>query len=467
MRRDSAARRSFAAPSATCLALALVHTTALGASTSAPSESSLARELDQLHRELAELRAQGVEAWLTEERAEQVRAIVSDVLADSATRASLSGDGATAGYDAAKGGFFIRSADGNYSANLSLLEQARWTINSRQGALPAFLGENETWGFQNKRTRLTLAGNVVDPSWTYKVAYYLDYTGDAEFYEAPFVAANGPVLADAWIAKDFGNGLTLTAGQFQSTHNASLEIDAGNLQFIDRSTVAYYFNLGYTQGVKLAWESDALRVQGLYDNGPYTQNRNFTTDSPGYQYGLGARVDWKVAGSWDQFKDQQSWRGEEFGLRVGGAVEWDQTNETSANSSFMATLDAAADFGGANLFAAGYLFDPQGNGQNPMGFELGGGVFVADDIELVARYEYGDLDGQSTAIFANAFSAVTTGANWYFSRNRAKLQGAFGYAFDPIVAGQWIKEGAENNWLQDATGEDGQWTIQAQISVSF
>jgi hypothetical protein len=278
MRRDSAARRSFAAPSATCLALALVHTTALGASTSAPSESSLARELDQLHRELAELRAQGVEAWLTEERAAQVRAIVSDVLADSATRASLSGDGATAGYDAAKGGFFIRSADGNYSANLSLLEQARWTINSRHGALPAFLGENETWGFQNKRTRLTLAGNVVDPSWTYKVAYYLDYTGDAEFYEAPFVAANGPVLADAWIAKDFGNGLTLTAGQFQSTHNASLEIDAGNLQFIDRSTVAYYFNLGYTQGVKLAWESDALRVQGLYDNGPYTQNRNFTTD---------------------------------------------------------------------------------------------------------------------------------------------------------------------------------------------
>ena len=142
-------------------------------------------------------------------------------------------------------------------------------------------------------------------------------------------------------------------------------------------------------------------------------------------------------------------------------------NTPGGASAFMATVDTAIDFGGANIFAAGYLFNPQGNGQNPLGFEVGGGVFVADDVELVARYEYGDLDGQSTAITGNSFSALTAGANWYFNRNRAKLQGAFGYAFDPILAGQWTKEGSENNWLQDAAGEDGQWTIQAQISLSF
>lgn len=456
-------RHTLLAPAVVSLLVPSALTHALA---SAP-DASVARELESLRRELSELRARQSDAWLTEERAAEVRAIVADVLADAGARASLADDGATAGYDTANGGFFLRSADGNYSANLSLLEQVRWTYNARNGNLPAFLGDNDTWGFQNKRTRLTVAGNVVDPSWTYKVAYYFDYTGNAEFYTSPFVPANGEVLADAWVAKDFGNGLTLTVGQFQSTHNASLEIDAGNLQFIDRSTVAYFFNLGYTQGVKLEWESDALRIQGLYDNGPYTANRDFTPTSPAYEYGLGARVDWKLAGSWDQFKDQQSWRGEEFGLRVGGAVEWDQVNATNAPSAFMATVDTTVDFGGANLFAAGYLFDPQGNGQNPLGFELGGGVFVADNVELVARYEYGDLDGQSTAISANTFSALTTGANWYFSRNRAKLQGAFGYAFDPIVAGQWTKEGAENNWLQDAAGEDGQWTIQAQISVSF
>ena len=109
----------------------------------------------------------------------------------------------------------------------------------------------------------------------------------------------------------------------------------------------------------------------------------------------------------------------------------------------MVTGDAAAEFGGANLTGSVYLFNAQGTGQNPIGFELGGGVFVADEIELVARYEYGDLDGQATSITNNTFSAVTAGANWYFSRNRAKLQGSFGYAFDPIISGQWTKEGAE------------------------
>jgi hypothetical protein len=208
-------------------------------------------------------------------------------------------------------------------------------------------------------------------------------------------------------------------------------------------------------------------VQAIYGNGPYTHDSTFGPGSPAYDYGVGARVDWKVAGSWSQFQDAQSWRGDAFGLRVGGAVEWDRVNQPTGSSSFMATIDATAEFGGANLVAAGYLFNPQGNGQNPVGFELGGGVFVADDLELVARYEYGDLDGQATSITGNVFSALTAGANWYFARNHAKLQGSFGYAFDPIVSGQWTKEGASNNWLQDASGQDGQWTIQAQLSISF
>ncbi|MFN9125646.1 MAG: porin [bacterium] len=462
-------------PPASALSAAILPLVAVSAATpalfaTAPAgmpDDSVARELASLRHELAELRSQQSDAWLTEERAAEVRAIVADVLADARTRTTLLSDGATAGYDTAQGGFFLRSADGGTSATLSVLQQVRWTFNSRNGTIPPFLGTNETHGFQNKRTRLAVAGNVVDPSWSYKIAYYFDYTGDPEFYTAPFVPANGPVLADAWIAKDLGNGFTVTAGQFQSAHNASLEIDAGNLQFIDRSTVAYYFNLGYTQGVKLSWESDALRVQALYGNGPYTQNRAFAPGSPGYEYGLGARVDWKLAGDWRQFGDQQSWRGEGFAMRVGGAVEWDKINTPGGANAFMATVDGAIDFGGANLFAAGYLFDPQGDGQIPLGFELGGGVFVSDGVELVARYEYGDLDGQATSITDNAFSAVTAGANWYFARNRAKLQGAFGYAFDPIVSGQWTKEGASNNWLQDASGEDGQWTVQAQISVSF
>ena len=49
--------------------------------------------------------------WMTEERAEEVRSLVRDVLADADTRASLLQSGMTAGYD---DGFMIGSTDGNF-----------------------------------------------------------------------------------------------------------------------------------------------------------------------------------------------------------------------------------------------------------------------------------------------------------------------------------------------------------------
>ena len=69
--------------------------------------------------------------WLTEQRAQEIRAIVSDVLADSATRESLAGDGATAGYDKSKG-FFLASPDGNYTLAVKGEMQVRWAYNSRK-----------------------------------------------------------------------------------------------------------------------------------------------------------------------------------------------------------------------------------------------------------------------------------------------------------------------------------------------
>jgi hypothetical protein len=65
--------------------------------------------------------------------------------------------------------------------------------------------------------------------------------------------------------------------------------------------------------------------------------------------------------------------------------------------------------------------------ENPYGFTLQGGVFVSDDVELVARYEDGDAD---TNAATNDFSTLTFGANWYMAQNTAKLGFNFGYAFD-------------------------------------
>ena len=88
-------------------------------------------------------------------------------------------------------------------------------------------------------------------------------------------------------------------------------------------------------------------------------------------------------------------------------------------------------------------------------FTVSGGVFVADDIELVARYENIDVDG------GPELNTVTGGANWYFARNTAKVGVEFGYAFDAIFT-----NAAEfANWVEST--DDGQWVLRGQMSFSF
>jgi len=150
---------------------------------------------------------------------------------------------------------------------------------------------------------------------------------------------------------------------------------------------------------------------------------------------------------------------------IGGGLNWSDSNTAGAADLFGATADVTFDFGGANVMGAFYWdnVDNATVGQNPYGFTLQGGFFVSDDIELVARYEFGDAD---TNLTDNDFSTLTLGANWYLAQNTAKFGFDIGYAFDGI-GNTWGFASSGNNWLQDAANEDGQWMLQAQLSFSF
>ncbi|MCZ6542464.1 MAG: hypothetical protein O6768_02245, partial [Planctomycetota bacterium] len=124
----------------------------------------------QLRARLADLesRLAAVEKgdnWLTEQRANEVRGLVRDVLADADTRASLLAQGMTAGYD---NGAVIASADGNWLLRTNILMQQRFIINSQSAATGAATDEDR-WGFETTRARLTFSGNVVSPDWFYKL----------------------------------------------------------------------------------------------------------------------------------------------------------------------------------------------------------------------------------------------------------------------------------------------------------
>jgi len=86
-----------------------------------------AAQINELKAEIAALKAQQGEQWLTEQRADAIRGVVQDVLADSSTRSSFQQAGATAGYN---NGFFLSSADGNYTLKINALEQVRFVWNN-------------------------------------------------------------------------------------------------------------------------------------------------------------------------------------------------------------------------------------------------------------------------------------------------------------------------------------------------
>lgn len=157
----------------------------------------------ELEATVAELKAGQGDNWLTEQRADEIRGLVEDVLADADTRASLLTQGMAAGYD---DGFVLSNRDGSFSMKINGQIQFRWIYNKQDNS-PV---DDNRWGFENSRTKLIFTGNVISQDWTYKL--------EGNFNRTTFAAGDGNFeLQDAWVNYDFGNGLHLTFGQFKDS----------------------------------------------------------------------------------------------------------------------------------------------------------------------------------------------------------------------------------------------------------
>jgi len=100
--------------------------------TAEANNNDLKAEVAELKAQMAQMRAQQNDAWLTEQRADEIRGLVQDVLADADMRASLLSQGMSAGYD---DGFVLSSADGNFLLRINGQLQTRWVYNNADGGL--------------------------------------------------------------------------------------------------------------------------------------------------------------------------------------------------------------------------------------------------------------------------------------------------------------------------------------------
>lgn len=403
----------------------------------------LQARIGQLEAQVRRLEVTNGARWLTEQRADEIRSLVQDVLADADTRASLL-QGATSGYD---GGFVIGSADGSFLLKINGQLQLRFVYN-HQDASPE---DDNRWGFEMRRTKLKFKGHVVDPSWRYAI-------------NGAFSSSTGVFfLEDAVIQKDFGNGWSVRAGQYKPPFLREALVSSSKQTAVERSLINAEDNQDRSVGVEVAYQDDRFNLKAMYHNGFRAKNASaFTEDT---EFAFAARGEVLLAGSWKQFSDFASWAGEDFGLLVGGALNYQRDEFGTATgpeeTAFSWTVDASAEFGGANFFGAivGRHLDVADADQ--IGFVVQGGVFVIpDEWELFGRYEWGDLD----TVGIEDLSVLTVGVNRYWSKHALKWTTDVGIAFDEIHT-EWESSGA--GWRDDSPGEEGQIVVRSQLQLLF
>lgn len=382
-----------------------------------------ATQISELKAEIAALKGNQGEQWLTEQRADQIRGVVQDVLADSNTRSSFQqAGGATAGYN---NGFFISSADGNYSLKINALEQVRFVWNNTYQDTK----DQNSWGFENRRTQAFFSGNVVDPSWKYLVGIAYDAQND------PYNADAGNFnLYYAMVTKSFGDGFSVSVGQMNVPFTVESNLfNAGSTQMGDYSIFEYMFGAGQQVGAMAKLEKDAFRVSGGWYNIVQTDSSgtvgNSWDNNDNQSIAVAGRAEYKVAGTWDQFSKESSFKGEEFGLLIGGGVIWQNgRNDNSAGvydaNPLGLTADAQAKFGGFNLIGQ-FLWQDGYPGTDASssvwGFNVQGGAFITEDLEVFGAWAYADTaeSGSSSASLGTT-NYLQTGANWYFAKNSIK-----------------------------------------------
>jgi hypothetical protein len=410
---------------------------------------------------------------LDQRRAEEIRELIREVLADADTRASLLSDGATAGYDS---GFWVGSADGANVLKIGGEGQVRFVYNNAEEK-NTDADETET-GFQLRRFRLNFSGNFINKNLTYGIRLALDRaTGNVQ-------------LDNAFIAYQFAEGWKIQGGSYKAQFLREENVSGFAQLAVERSYVADYFTLDYVQGAELSFEgNDFIHAYlDVYD-GSYTgfgTSTEFNADLT--EIAVSARVEGKIAGDWKQFRDFTVSSTDKLGILVGAAAAYEVGENGRGNVApdiFKWTADVSIEAGIFSFFAAvhGQHFDDNNDtfagtlsnldGADQIAFVIQGGVYVVPDVvEVFARYEWIDFDGVyyrnnggasqsgSRNITDDELGIATVGVNYYVKKHNVKFTLDVLYAFDPVPVSN-----TGGGLLRNA--EDGQVGIRFQGQFRF
>ncbi|HEX8875957.1 MAG TPA: porin [Phycisphaerales bacterium] len=379
------------------------------------------------------------------------RAYANELKADAAGRTSLAAGGKTSGLT-------ITDGSGNFSMRVGGLMLFRYSANFRTGSTPnttpvpatggGVTGKDKaTIGFSARRTQLYFSGNAGSP----EITYYIQ----GNFNTAGNVTNGTFILQDAFVKYTFDNNWDVRWGQFKLPILTEDLIGDGYQQSADRSTMANIYRQQRSQGIQVAYSADVFRVLGAFSDGWRSANTDYNNPAEA-DYALTLRVDGKFAGDWNQWNQFSSWQNSQFAAFLGGAVHWQQGGSTGDGADAVAnvnqtnyllwTIDTQIKGNGWNVFAAivGSHAKIRNGGPtfNSYGWQVQGGFFATQQIELFARYD-GFYGSRQQGLVPRTFHFLDFGLNYYLfpESQTAKITG-------DVLIGLTRSQGLQNTNFQ-------------------
>lgn len=374
------------------------------------ADESLRSEVDALRQQVAELKGQQNSNWLNDRRAEEVKALIQEVLSDADTRASLMADGATAGHDGRN--FYVGSMDGGFRMNMGGQIQFRYLVNFNN---PDDGEEDDGTdeGFQLRRVKISFDGYVTaGRRWDYEVTLQHEDNVDS----------GDTVLDIAKFGTALSDNLRIDGGKFKLPFAREELISSRRMLAVERSIVNEIFTLNRAEQIQLSYKSDQLLLRGSISDGSNSEFSEIGDDN--VHFAITGRADFKVMGDWEQAADSTAWRGQPNGLFLGGAVHVqkndDANDEDSCSMSW--TVDALFESNGLGIMGAffgAYSDDHEGGDDtNIFGASIEASYLINDNFQPFIRGEWADL---SDAGGDGCNIVATAGINYYFKGHEAKF----------------------------------------------
>lgn len=418
---------------------------------------ALRSAVDAQAAELAVLRAQHARSRLDARRTAELEQLVAEVLADADTRASLVGDGLTAGH---KGSFFLASGDGAFLLKFNGTVQMRFIADFRNDSG----ADDAETGFTFRRIELGFGGHVADP----RIGYKLQLASSRD--------SSGTVLQDLIITYEPAPGLKLVGGRTKAPFMREELVSASRQLTVERSLVNAALSVAYVEGVGIVytqagWRLRAMVHDGINSGGAGGAGNDFQNDAG--DIAASARLDLKLAGDWQQWSDFSAWAGEPTALFLGAAGHYElgETGDARANVTILQwTTDAALEHEGFNVSLAvigRHVASDGAAATADYGIVLQGGCMVVPDrLEPFVRWEWLNVDDSVEG--DNVFAAITFGANWYLRRDKAVITADLVWVPTSLVASNTLGAATSGlGLLPDGEGDDNQISLRVQFQLKF